>query len=317
MGGVRRGALTSEKPAWPRRLLALVGTAVLLGATALWVDVDAVAASLSSARVGPVLVALGISLPLMVVLAARWSFTARRVGLDLPFWLALREYYGSVLLNRTVPGGVVGDIGRAVRGGLRSPEHKGAAVRSVVLERLSGQVVLWGFVAIGVLAWGLDGGPQMLMRIGAGLGVLLVVLVVVLRIDALRTSAFGRALVRLGAELRSAFVDRGAWAIQLALSTVSVLLLGATFAACTVAVGAPVEPLQLMFIAPVLFAVASLPVSVGGWGVREAAAASLYAAASLDPADGVAASAVYGAVNIVAALPGALTWLRSARADAA
>ena len=123
-------------------------------------------------------------------------------------------------------------------------------------------------------------------------------------------------MARLGAELRSAFIDRGAWAVQLVLSTVSVLLLGATFAACTLAVGAPVQPLQLMFIAPVLFAVASLPVSVGGWGLREAAAASLYAAASLDPADGVAASAVYGAVNIVAALPGALTWLRSARAGA-
>lgn len=293
-----------------------MGTAVLLGATAWWVDVDAVASSLSTARLGPVLVALALSLPLMVVLAARWSFTARRVGLDLPFWLALREYYGSVLLNRTVPGGVVGDIGRAVRGGLRSPEHKGAAIRSVVLERLSGQVVLWAFVAVGVLSWGLEGGPDLLARVAAGLLVLLVVLFVILRVDVLRNSAFGRALVRLGAELRSAFVDRGAWAVQLALSTVSVILLGATFAACTLAVGAPVQPLQLMFIAPVLFVVASLPVSVGGWGLREAAAASLYAVASLDPADGVAASAVYGAVNIVAALPGALTWLRSARAGA-
>ena len=149
-----------------RRALRIAGSVGLLIATALWVDVGAVVSELKAARLGPLVLALALSLPLMATLASRWSFTARRLGLDMPVRVAVAEYYASTFLNRVLPGGVLGDVGRAVRGGRRYPDAKGAAARSVVLERLSGQVALWVFVVAGLVRWGAEEGRRVAMVTG-------------------------------------------------------------------------------------------------------------------------------------------------------
>jgi hypothetical protein len=50
-----------------------------------------------------------------------------------------------------------------------------------------------------------------------------------------------------------------------------------------------------------------MPLSVGGWGWREAAAAALFPLAEASAGAGVAAGLAYGAVLLVASLPG-LAW---------
>lgn len=299
-----------------RRALRIVGSLGLLLATALWVDVGAVVAELSAARIGPSLIALGLSLPLMATLAGRWSFTARRLGLDMPMRVAVAEYYASTFLNKVLPGGVLGDVGRAVRGGRRNPDAKGAMVRSVLLERFSGQVALWVFVVVGLVRWGADEGRR--VAIAVGLAVLLAGLLAAAlsRVPRFAQSGFGRAWTLVMTEVRRAFLERGAWAVQLGLSLLSVALLVAIYAACTQAVGAQVGVSQLLFIAPVLLAVTTLPVSVGGWGIREVASIALFEMTGLDPAAGVAASAAFGGLNLLGSLPGAVVLLRRAPASA-
>jgi hypothetical protein len=61
----------------------------------------------------------------------------------------------------------------------------------------------------------------------------------------------------------------------------------------------------------VLLAMA-LPLSMAGWGLREGAAALLWAAAGLDVAQGVAISISYGLVVLLSTLPGA--WVLARRA---
>ena len=90
-------------------------------------------------------VALAVSLVQVTVSAWRWCFTAGRLGITLPFGDALREYYLAVFLNQIIPGGVVGDVSRAWRHArLQTDTHMdgGSAVRAVVLERASGQIVM-------------------------------------------------------------------------------------------------------------------------------------------------------------------------------
>jgi hypothetical protein len=55
-----------------------------------------------------------------------------------------------------------------------------------------------------------------------------------------------------------------------------------------------------------------LPSFLGGFGAREAAAAGLYHLTGLEAADGAAISFVYGAIGLVASVPGvlALPWRR-------
>ena len=294
-----------------RRVARLAGSAALLALTAWWVDVQAVAAVLSRAQVGPIVVALVLSVPLMLVLAGRWHFTCRRMDLQVSFGAALREYYASTMVNQLVPGGVVGDIGRAVRAGRDNPRNKGAAARSVVLERASGQLVLWALVVVAV-GWRGELGRWVL-----GVASAVVVLTLGVAWGLARWLPEGRVhgwWTAARAEMHQAFVDRGAWAVQLGLSSISLVLLVAMYAACLQAVGASLSPLQLLRVAPLLFAVVSLPVSVGGWGIREATSLALFELEGLDPAAGVAASAAFGAVNLLAALPGVWTLLHPPRA---
>ena len=60
---------------------------------------------------------------------------------------------------------------------------------------------------------------------------------------------------------------------------------------------------------PVLLLAQVLPISVGGWGVREAAAVVLLGMTSVDPTSAILASIMFGALIVLATLPGALFWL--------
>ncbi len=293
-----------------RRVLRVLGTVALLAFTAWWVDVEAVLQTLRGARVAPLGLALLVSVPLALVLAGRWCFTARRMGIDLPLGVAVREYYVSMLINRVVPGGVTGDVGRALQSGRRNPQAKGAAARSVVLERLSGQISLWLVVLVGLVVWGAETGARVALIVLAAAFAVGLVVVLLMGNPAVARSRVGHWWSAGLTEAREAFVDRGAWISQLGLSLLSVAVLVVMYSACVQAIGASLRLSQLIFIAPTLLALTTLPLSVGGWGVREAASAVLFEVAGLDPSAGVAASAAFGAVNLVAALPGAWFWAR-------
>ena len=71
-----------------------------------------------------------------------------------------------------------------------------------------------------------------------------------------------------------------------------------------VAQAAPLVPWVLLAMA--------IPLSIAGWGVREGAAALLWQAVGLDPAERVAISISYGVVILLSSLPGALILLHHA-----
>ena len=94
----------------------LLRTGVSLALLALlvwWLDAGALLDRLAGFDPRWALAALAISLPQVALLAFRWRFTAGRLGLDLPFGAALREYYLALFLNQGLPGGVMGDVSRA------------------------------------------------------------------------------------------------------------------------------------------------------------------------------------------------------------
>ena len=110
----------------------------LLLALAWWLDAAQILARLSQMRSEWVLLALALSVVQVFVSAWRWRFTAGRLGIDLRFGEAVREYYLSMFVNQVLPGGVVGDVSRAwrhaaapaVRGGLpRRAAGRGSAAR--------------------------------------------------------------------------------------------------------------------------------------------------------------------------------------------
>ena len=91
------------------------------------------------------LAALGIGVVTTVFSAWRWCLVARGLKIRLPLGPAVADYYRALFLNAALPGGVLGDVHRAVRHG-RSAGDLGRGVRAVVLERVAGQVAL---IAVG------------------------------------------------------------------------------------------------------------------------------------------------------------------------
>lgn len=282
------------------RALRLAVSAGLLVVVAMVVDVGAVLRRLGELKAGWVLLALAISIPQMVLLAWRWRFTAGRLGVALSFRQALTEYYLGAFLNQLLPGGITGDISRAVRHA-RSLETGRPAIVAVVLERLSAQVVMTLVAVLSAIslpiapAW-----PRWSLAVAVAAGGTLYVGY------ALAPSRRPGRGGRWFASLHRALFEPTAFAVQSMTSAVVVVSYITVYvlAARAVGVHTPLGELAPL-IAPVLMTML-IPVTVAGWGVREGAAAALWELVGLSPADGVAISVAYGLLVFASTAPGAL-----------
>jgi uncharacterized membrane protein YbhN (UPF0104 family) len=279
----------------------------VLGTVLWWLDPAAVASRLAELSPRWLLGALGVSVVQMALSAWRWRFTAARLGLSLPYSRAIGDYYLSVFVNHLLPGGVAGDALRAHRHAAASQEA-GAAWRAVIIERASGQaVVVAGTLAVLVFvpAWTRvlpapsSLGGELLKPVAFGLLLIAGVFV----FAACRSPGIWKAL---GRDVHRALLARGAWPRQFVSSVVIVFSYALVFAMAARAVGAALDfGLLLALALPILLAML-IPLSVGGLGFREAAAAWVWVALGLPPEQGVAAALTYGLLVLVAAAPGAL-----------
>lgn len=238
---------------------------------------------------------VALSVVQFVVSAWRWRFTAARLGLSLSLRAALADYYLASLVNQCLPGGVLGDAARAWRHG-RIAEQPLAAAQAVVVERAAGQLGM-GLMALASL--------PLLPGLLARLGDYPIALVGTLTGVALASVlAWRHARLRPHAVLPRTLLARRVWPVQLASSLVVAATYVGTYYLAARALGVPrTLPEMLPLIPPILFAMV-IPVSVAGWGVRESAAAGIWAMAGFPAAEGVAISLAYGAVNLVLASPG-------------
>jgi glycosyltransferase 2 family protein len=238
--------------------------------------------------------ATGLAVLTTVCCAWRWKVVARGLGVDLPLSTAVAAYYRSLFLNVTVPGGVVGDVHRGIRHGLRA----------VAWERSAGQVVQTVLtVAVLLVAPSPVQGAMplvalALVAVAAGLALAARVRPAV---DGSRWARLRDAAAR---DVRDALLARRAWPAIALASALVVAGHALTFlvAARTVGVTAPVS--QILPLTLLVMLSAALP-NVGGWGPREGVTAWAFAAAGLGASRGVATAVAYGVMVFVASLPGA------------
>jgi hypothetical protein len=112
------------------RLRNLVGV-VILGVLVWRFGAGPIVDGLRSTTFWAVLVALLVTAGTTWCCAMRWSLVSARFGTRVPVRAGYAAYYRSQLVNVALPGGVLGDLHRGVRHGLRP----------VVVERVLGQVV--------------------------------------------------------------------------------------------------------------------------------------------------------------------------------
>ena len=291
------------------RKLAIIPFAVCLALLAALIMVTTparVIAALKDVSPGHILAAF-IAVQFQIIASAyRWRFTAQRMGHEFSLSLAIREYYVSSVLNLLLPGGMAGDALRAYRsrttqsGGWKRP------AAAVFLERLSGQLVFFSLSFVSLLAW-----PAFLgERLPANFGIIDWLLPILLTVGlglgfTMRGRKLPQSFREIGPDLAAVFWRRGAWLVQAGLSTLIIGGYVVTFLIASHAVGAPLPAIAAVTVIPLCLMTMLIPISVGGWGTREAAAAALWPLFGFTSAQGLAASLTYGLFSLIgAAIPG-------------
>lgn len=248
--------------------------------------------------------ALGAGVLTTVCCAWRWSLVAGGLGVRLPMRTAVAHCYRSVFLNATLPGGVVGDVHRAVCHG-REAGDVGRGIRAVVWERTAGQVVQVAIAAVVLFAFPSPVRPflpaAIALAAASGLGAVL-----------LARSLPGSGHTRWAPALRTAAVDvrdgllagRTGLGVVLASAVVVAGHLG-TFLVAARTAGATAPLSRLVPLTLLALLAMGVPANVAGFGPREGVAAWTFGAAGLSAAQGVTTAMVYGALVLVASLPGA------------
>jgi glycosyltransferase 2 family protein len=244
--------------------------------------------------------ALGLGAVTTVCCAWRWSLVARGLGVRLPLGPAVAQCYRSVFLNATLPGGVLGDVHRAVRHG-QDVGDVSRGIRAVVWERTAGQLVQT--VLAVVLLFVLPSPVRPYMPIVAAVAA--AAAVAALLVARTLGSRLARALRTARADVRDALLARHIWPGVVLTSAACVLCHLAMFVVSARTAGATASLSTLVPLALLALLAMSVPLNVGGWGAREGVAAWAFGAAGLTVTQGVATAVVYGALVLVSSLPGA------------
>ena len=111
------------------------------------------------------------------------------------------------------------------------------------------------------------------------------------------------------ADVRSGLLARRTWLGVLIASAVMVAGHLATFLVAARTAGSDAPLSRLLPLTLLALLAMGLPLNVAGFGPREGVAAWVFGAAGLSAAEGVATATVYGALILVASLPGAAVLL--------
>jgi hypothetical protein len=236
--------------------------------------------------------------------AWRWSLVARGLGVTLPVRTALAHCYRSTLLNATLPGGVLGDVHRAVNHG-RDAGDIGRGIRAVVWERSAGQVVMAAMAMVVLFVFPSPVRPYMPVAAAiaavVGLGAL-----VLARVQPRGgISRWAQALRTSRSDIRHGLLARHIWPGVVLSSAVVVSGYLAMFLIAARTAGATAPLSRLVPLTLLALLAMGLPLNVGGWGPREGVAAWAFGAAGLTVTQGITTAVVYGALALVSCLPGA------------
>jgi uncharacterized protein (TIRG00374 family) len=298
-------------------LLAKATTSILLLYLSLrWVDVSALAERLSRLESGWIVLALFLLTVQVALLAARWRTIAAACGADLAFGSALQISFVAAFFNQVLPSTIGGDGARIwllARRGARWA----SATYSVLIDRVAGVLIL-ALVVIACLPWTLELIRDPIARafllvigFGAVAGALVFVSIGVWFRRWLdqwtvtrHLSSASRAAAMLCGSLRST-------AIVIACSVAIHLLTVAAAWCCIKAVAAPVSFAQVLFLMPPVLLIATVPVSIAGWGVRESSMVVTFAYAGLAQGDGLTLSLLFGAASFLIGGAGGIVWVAS------
>jgi uncharacterized membrane protein YbhN (UPF0104 family) len=305
--------LTQHRKAWLLTILKLALSLLAIGLVASTVDLSSAWRRAATQNLWLVLAAAGMTAVQIAIGGLRWHVILRRLGVPAALQESLRLFYIAAFFSACLWGAISGDV---VRTFLSSRDHENTT--AVILSVLFDRIVALAGVAILMLVTA----PWLIARVGSEtIGLLPLGLVVagfagiglLIWLDRLPVAWQGLRAVRflhaLGAATRTIFLNPAAAIPALGLA----VLVQVAMAVAAYAVSASLE-INLTFLdclvlmQPVTLMTA-LPISIGGWGVREGTIVGLLSLVGIPASAALALSVQIGLLTILASLPGGILWL--------
>lgn len=308
----------------PKRIILSVLKWILSGAMLAYAlhEIDGAAVKHMLAHQDPLfpLAVIALMIFQMYISTFRWQHILQLLGAGkLAFAKLFRFNYASIFFNSCLPGTIGGDVVRAM---LLKAEHVPLHVsaHSVIIDRLLAVIAIYVMVTVS-LPWLADVvtlplGPLFCLSVG-----LIVVGILFLRrapemLSKLPSKHMIRMTVALLQDVRKVLFCR----------TAPVLLAQAVFAHgcfCTAiyllaqSVGAPITFWDTLVMIPPVLLIIMLPISMGGWGVREVSMVGMLALVGVPKEAALTISVQMGILGIIASLPGAYFYAKRQKHAAA
>lgn len=304
------------------RRTALIGLKLAVsGALAWWVisrvDITDSAGRLAALDIGWGLTALAAFVVLLIVSGFRWFAFTRALTIPAAPHATIRINFVASFLGQVLPAGIGVD---AVRVWLltRRGGRVGAGIASVALDRLTGLAALLLMIAVFLpllFARVEDEGARIAIIIVLAGGVGAFILLFLLSLVPQRFDQFGpmRSLARTIVLARQQGLSRRPALTSLALSIVIHLISVAVVGLLAKGIALDIPTTTLLALVPTVMLLATLPISLAGWGVREGAMVTALSYVGINAGDALALSVLFGFATIVASLPGAILWLLEGR----
>lgn len=260
-----------------------------------------------------------IQTTLVLVQTERWRTIANKLGIDIGFAPSLQNVWIGQFFNQVFPSAMGGDAVRAWR--LHSWDIPlQPAIASIALERIVAVLAVPLIAMLGIAVF-LEIVPPGALRMAL---VVLVLgfatgLVVLLSFDSLplphalsklKITQFFRNLADYA---RRVFGSVPCISKATLLSIVIHAGIGLSFWFLARGLGSTQGAIpDFIVLAPLVILVTILPISIGGWGVREGAMITAMSLLGIPASTALAISVEFGLVMIAVGLPGGLVWLLDA-----
>lgn len=307
---------TTPNPPNPLKTRLLLVLRIVVTAAILWwiverIDLAQVGSRLANANLLLIALAVVLLVAQWALVTVRWRWMLLRQGSGIGYGTVGLVYGVGLFFNQVLPSTIGGDVVRVVtlaRQGVRL----GPATRSVVCDRVFGTMalvalvaltlpVLWSVVDSAVAAAGLTA-----VVAGALVG-FTVVLVAARQVAALPW--IGRFVGTVAADLRGAALAPEALLLVVVLGIAVHLLSVLVFESVALGLGVDIAPAHALVLVPPVLLLAAVPVSIGGWGLREGGFVGAFALVGVNGTDIVAVSIAFGLVATAVGALGGLAWL--------
>lgn len=302
-----------------RRLLSILFkaaiSAVLLYLSLRQVDLDSVGQRLGRLDWSWIVLILSVLCIQLLLSALRWREIVTISNYRLSYAKALRFIFIGQFFSQVLPSSVGGD---AVRIWLLARDGAGwpTAVYSVLIDRVVGVSAL-AIMVVACLGWTLNLIHEPTARVALaliGFGTLTAALVfLALGLQHLRILERWLVTRHLATASRLAWrLCRSNAGIHVAALSLAIHLLTVTVAwGAAMAAHASIDFTQTLFLVLPVILVATIPISIAGWGVRESAMILAFSYAGLAETDGLIVSILYGLATLAIGAIGGIVWIAS------